>query len=240
MGVNGVAKVDAMFPYRIIGRSKYQPYVTFFLVVANVLVFLFELVMISRGHLSTIFWEWGYNPCSLGTDPLGEVLLDAVRSMFLHGGWAHLAGNMLFLWLFGGRVEQYFGRVRYLLFYLGSGFGATLAFQLTSSACTPAIGASGAISGILGAFWLLYPGVRVKTIVLIKSFKIPALYMLAYWFIIQLFYGILALGPGGSAFGSVAYWAHIGGFITGLILVFFTMMIKPPPPVDPLEHLNDD
>ncbi len=234
-----------MIPLRLIGRTHYRPYVTFALVVINCAIFLLELVWLSQGDLNRIIITHGYNACRIGTDPLGDVLASIVTSMFLHGGWAHLLGNMLFLWIFGGRVEEYFGHRNFLIFYLASGLGATIAFQLTNNhICIPAIGASGAISGVLGAFIVLYPNVKVKTIVvffrfLFATYDIRALYMLGYWFIIQLFYGILSLQPNGAAFGGIAFWAHIGGFIAGVAIVAVAMNFKQPPSASPLAPEND-
>jgi membrane associated rhomboid family serine protease len=164
-------------------------------------------------------------------------VLDAVRSMFFHGGWAHLIGNMVFLWLFGSQVEGYFGRKTFLFFYFAAGFAASLVHWLFNSGwCVPAIGASGAISGVLAAFFLLYPGVKVKTYIIFfrfigATFDIPALYLLGYWFIVQMIAGIASLGENAVG-GGIAFWAHIGGFVAGLVLTFVALMFKPAPRVE--------
>jgi membrane associated rhomboid family serine protease len=233
-----------MIPLRILDRTKKTPYLTFALLVINILVFLWELLVNSQGQLNAVFGSIAYNPCRIGAEPITTIVLDSIRSMFLHGSWLHLAGNMLFLWLFGGKVEEYFGRVWFVVFYFVAGFSATALHTLLSGSwCVPVIGASGAISGILAAFLLLYPGVRVKTAVLLFGIfpltrDIPSLYMLGYWFIMQLFYGITSLGASG-AYGGVAFWGHIGGFIAGLVVAFVFTIFKPAPPVDPFAYLND-
>lgn len=231
-----------MLPLGIQGKTRQRPYFTFMLVGLNVLVFLWELILLSQNQLNYTFATLAFNPCHVGSQPLPDLLLDATRSMFLHGSWAHLLGNMLFLWVFGGKVEEYYGRKWFLIFYLATGYGAHLGHMLSGPACVPTIGASGAISGILAAFLLLYPGVRVKTAVIffrffVRVFNVPALYVLGYWFIIQLFYGIMSLGEA-SAYGGVAFWAHIGGFVSGLLVTFVFTLAKPAPPVDPFAYLD--
>jgi membrane associated rhomboid family serine protease len=137
--------------------------------------------------------------------------------MFLHAGFLHIAGNMLFLWIFGDNVEDFFGHFTYLLFYLVCGIGAGLLhifFNLGST--VPALGASGAISGVMGAYMLLYPRERILTLVFIFLVPIPAVFILGYWFLLQFLSGINALGGGAS--GGVAVWAHVGGFLLGMLL----------------------
>lgn len=226
-----------MIPLQVLTRPGPRPYLTFGLILLNIAVFAWELTLDSRNELGRVFWEMAFNPCSIGQVPLAEVLLDSVRSMFFHGGWMHLIGNMIFLWLFGSQVEGYFGRRLYLFFYFAAGFIATFTHYLFNSGwCVPAIGASGAISGVLAAFFLLYPGVKVKTYIILFRFlgisrDIPALYLLGYWFIIQLIAGIASLGENAIG-GGVAFWAHIGGFVGGLVLTFVAMMFKPAPRVE--------
>jgi membrane associated rhomboid family serine protease len=144
-----------------------------------------------------------------------------VTSMFLHGGWFHLIGNMWFLWVFGNNVEDSMGRVRYLMFYILSGLAAAAAQTLANpSSPIPMVGASGAISGVMGAYIVLYPRVRVHMLVFLAIFitriVVPAYLMLGYWFLIQLVGGGLSGEEGG-----VAFWAHAGGFIAGAILIQF-------------------
>jgi membrane associated rhomboid family serine protease len=137
--------------------------------------------------------------------------------MFLHSGIAHIAGNMLFLWIFGDNVEDFFGHIPYLFFYLVCGIGAGLLHVLFNLHSTlPALGASGAISGVMGAYLILYPGSRVLTLVFIFLVPIPAVIILGYWFLLQFLAGISSLGA--SATGGVAWWAHVGGFLLGMLL----------------------
>lgn len=152
-------------------------------------------------------------------------ILTPLFSIFLHGSWTHLLGNMLFLWVFGRNIEDTMGHGRYLAFYLICGIAACAAQILSDpTSPVPTVGASGAISGIMGAFLLLYPNVRVKMFFFIVLADVRAWMVLIYWFLLQLFEGLAAVGPMRSQFsGGVAVWAHVGGFVTGLILIkFFT------------------
>lgn len=157
--------------------------------------------------------------CLLGT---GSSWYTPLTSMFLHGGWGHLIGNMWFLWLFGNNVEDSMGRVAYLLFYLLSGLGAAaLQLALQPDSLLPMVGASGAISGVLGAYVLLYPRVRVHLFFLLVifplTFSIPAFFMIGYWFLLQLLGGVMSSAEAGG----VAFWAHVGGFLAGMVLLPF-------------------
>jgi membrane associated rhomboid family serine protease len=137
--------------------------------------------------------------------------------MFLHSGWLHIGGNMLFLWIFGDNVEDFFGHIPYLFFYLVCGIGAGLLhvlFNLYSN--IPAVGASGAISGVMGAYILLYPRARILTLVFIFPLPVPAVIFLGLWYVMQFLAGLSVLGGGAS--GGVAVWAHIGGFLLGMLL----------------------
>ena len=148
-------------------------------------------------------------------------LITLVSSMFMHGGWLHLIGNMWFLWVFGDNVEDAMGPSRFILFYLLSGLVASAAQIATdTSSIIPMVGASGAIGGVMGAYALLYPRARVRTLVFLGFFittlSVPAFFILAWWFVVQLVSGLPALGRQG---GGVAFWAHIGGFLAGILLV---------------------
>ena len=145
-----------------------------------------------------------------------------LTSMFLHGGWFHLLGNMLYLWIFGNNVEDSMGRLRFIVFYLFCGLAAAVGQILTSpNSAVPMVGASGAISGVMGAYLVLYPNVRVYTLVplgfFITSMALPAWVMLGYWFLIQFVSGLVAVG--GEIGGGVAFWAHVGGFVAGVVLI---------------------
>lgn len=150
--------------------------------------------------------------------------LTLFTSLFLHAGWVHLGGNMLYLWIFGNNIEDYLGHGRFILFYLLSGLAASGTHILfNANSPVPVIGASGAIAGVLGAYLILYPRHRVVTLVFFFYFlqvvRVPAVLVLGFWFIIQVFRGTLSLGVGEAA--GVAWFAHIGGFVTGLILIRF-------------------
>jgi len=146
-----------------------------------------------------------------------------VTSMFLHGGWMHLLGNMLFLWVFGGSVEDALGHLQYLIFYFISGVGAAVVHTIFNwGSDVPTVGASGAISGVMGAFIVLFPRAQVATLIpalfLFFTIRIPAFLMLGYWFFLQIFSGLVSLGVGGQQ-GGVAWWAHVVGFLLGAVLV---------------------
>jgi membrane associated rhomboid family serine protease len=148
-------------------------------------------------------------------------VLDTFRSMFFHGGWAHLGGNMLYMFLFGDNLEDYLGKLLYLMVYFASGVAAVVAqVAIDPSSGIPLVGASGAIAGVLGGYLVLYPGVRVQGIVFLGGFgmlrEFPAWIVLGFWFVIQLFSGIASLGAASDVGGGVAFFAHIGGFVFGL------------------------
>ena len=144
--------------------------------------------------------------------------------MFLHGGWLHLGGNMLYLWIFGDNVEDKLGHIRYLAFYIVCGLAASILHVFVdSTSIVPTVGASGAIAGVLGAYLLLFPRARVVTLIPIFVFiqvaELPALLVLGFWFVMQFFNGLMSLGYQTAGMGGVAWWAHIGGFVAGLALV---------------------
>jgi membrane associated rhomboid family serine protease len=199
-----------------------------FLIALNALVFLYEVSLPARAGESLIY-QFGLIPSHTGLlfSPQGTTLskafLPMVTSMFLHGGWMHLLGNMLFLWVFGGAVEDALGHFQYLIFYFISGVGAAIVHTVFNwGSNVPTVGASGAISGVMGAFIVLFPGARVATLIpalfLFFTVRIPAFLMLGYWFFLQIFSGLASLGVGGQQ-GGVAWWAHVGGFLLGALLV---------------------
>ena len=211
-----------MIPLRDEIRSRTVPTVTRALIVANTLAFVFELAL--GPQLSAFVMEWGLVPQRIAGVLSGQeapsALLTIPASMFLHGGWIHLIGNMWFLWLFGDNVEDRLGHVGFLAFYFASGIAASALHVFMSPwSPVPTVGASGAIAGVLGAYAVLYPRARVVTLVPIVFFlqivSLPALLVLGFWFVVQFFTGTLALGAGG---GGVAWWAHIGGFVFGAIV----------------------
>src|SRR5258708_15565462 len=171
-------------------------------------------------------------------------LFSALVSMFLHGGWLPLGGNVLYLWIFGDNIEDRLGHFRYLVFYLACGLAATLAHAIVNPGSRlPSIGASGAIAGVLGAYILLFPRVRVTTLIPVFIFiivrEVPALFVLGIWFVFQLFLGVSSLGVSPEQAGGVAYFAHIGGFVAGMILaVVLGGLRHPPPPPRSYRHLR--
>jgi membrane associated rhomboid family serine protease len=227
-----------LFPISDDNPRIYTPYATFTLIALNVAVWV--LVQGLGEHESVVrsVCLYGLVPADLlgtaqpGTAvPLGEGLacqlggdprpLTLVTSMFLHGSWFHVIANMWFLWVFGDNVEDQLGPVRFAIFYVVCGLAAAGAKSAsTHTSIIPMVGASGAIGGVMGAYALLFPRVRVNLLVFlgfyITTLSIPAVYMLGYWFLLQLISGIPAIG---SAQGGVAFWAHAGGFLAGLALV---------------------
>lgn len=193
---------------------KSVPIVTYALIILNIIIFLLEL----SGGMPFIE-KWSFIPSRFLSNPAAG-LPTLFSSMFMHGGFGHLAGNMLYLWIFGDNVEDRLGKIPYLLFYLACGIAATfaqLAFNASSS--VPNLGASGAIAGVLGAYILMFPGDKVKVLIGSAITQLPALIVIGFWFFLQFISGVGTLGSSGSE-GGVAYMAHIGGFLAGLLMAF--------------------
>lgn len=196
-----------------------KPYVNWTIIGLCVVVFLYELIL-PPGQLDEFFFKYGAIPAQVSQF---HDLYSVLTSMFLHGGWSHLLGNMLFLWIFGDNIEDAMGHTSYLLFYLICGFAAAaLQIAFAPNSTIPLIGASGAISGVMGAYIVLFPRGKVRAIILLGGFGqillVPAWVMIGLWFLLQLVSGFSTLG--GSDMGGVAFWAHVGGFIAGALLVF--------------------
>ena len=206
-----------MFPIRDHNPSGRIPFVTYALMAVNVAVFVTYVPLFSDPRaLNAFYFDYALIPAMITSGTGYEGLF---TSMFLHGGWMHLAGNMLFLWIFGDNVEDEMGHLRYLLFYLASGLAAGLAQILFEPGSrVPMVGASGAIAGVMGAYLLLYPKAKIDILVIFivffRIFPIPA------WILLLLWFGMQAIGGMGATpeTGGVAYWAHAGGFIAGLLL----------------------
>ncbi|HEX6199963.1 MAG TPA: rhomboid family intramembrane serine protease [Thermoanaerobaculia bacterium] len=217
-----------MIPLRDDEPSHSKPVVTIVLIAVNVAFFLYELSLGPR--LQEFLMSAAFVPARMfdGGAPGGGGLQlgGALLSMFLHGGWAHIGGNMLFLWIFGDNVEDRLGHLRFIVFYLACGLAATYAQAVAQpDLAVPTVGASGAIAGVLGAYLLLFPTARIHTLLflgfLITSIEVPALVYLPVWFLLQLLSGVAALGAYTSAeTGGVAWFAHIGGFVAGPLLFF--------------------
>jgi membrane associated rhomboid family serine protease len=190
------------------------PVVTYIVIVLNVLFFLVEL---AGGD--AFIMKWAFVPSRFLANP-GADFLTLFTSMFMHAGWLHLGGNMLYLWIFGDNVEDRFGHIQFLIFYVLCGLVATaaqLAFSLDSN--IPNLGASGAIAGVLGAYILLFPKARVRVLQGQSVIPVPALLVIGLWFILQLFSGVGSIASTADT-GGVAYLAHIGGFVAGFVLTF--------------------
>ncbi|OGH11769.1 MAG: hypothetical protein A2857_04730 [Candidatus Levybacteria bacterium RIFCSPHIGHO2_01_FULL_36_15] len=205
-----------MFPISDSAKSKRLPFVSIFIIALNIYIFYKELTVPS---MAAFIESYALIPSYVNLTDISS-LAPFVTAIFLHGGFLHIISNMWFLWIFGDNVEGYLGHFNYFLFYLFAGvMGNILQYVFFPSAQIPMLGASGAISGILGAYYVLFPHSKVKTLLFIFIFitiiEIPAVIYLFYWFFIQLFSGITTLAS--IAQGGVAFWAHVGGFLTGVI-----------------------
>lgn len=228
-----------MFPIKDDNPNVLIPYATYSIVAINILSWFFVQGLGSEPHLSRSLCQLGLIPgellnlvppnstIQLGANALCKVTdsgnwLSVISHMFLHGGWMHLISNMWFLWIFGNNVEDSMGHIRFVFFYFLCGLAAATIQSMTNpSSIIPMVGASGAIGGVMGAYVLLYPRVKVHLLIwlgfFVTTFAVPAFWMLGYWFLIQLLGGFSSFGRSG---GGVAFWAHIGGFVTGGLLIF--------------------
>ncbi|MDD3315636.1 MAG: rhomboid family intramembrane serine protease [Syntrophaceticus sp.] len=223
-----------MIPLRDNTYSHSFPFVNVIIIVLNVLIFLYQQSM-PQDLLVLFFYNFGVTPAQVINQVIaGESLLITgfpfISCIFLHGGWLHLLGNMLYLWIFGDNVEDRIGHLRYLLFYLLIGIISSIAHIISvPESQVPIIGASGAIAGIMGAYFLAFPKAKILTLVPVFFFitfiQVPAIIFLPIWFAIQIINGLSTAGMGADA---VAWWAHIGGFISGVILMpfFARRMVK--------------
>lgn len=202
--------------------QRLTPVVNYTLIAINIVVFLYELAL-PDPDLMRFVMRWGAVPREITS---GQDYVSIVTSMFLHAGWLHIAGNMLFLWVFGDNIEDTMGHLGYLLFYLLCGVAATMAHvYVHPNSSVPVVGASGAISGVLAAYMALFPNGLIRTLVLFGwlplVFLVPAWIMIGYWVLLQFINGFLSLGLSTAESDGVAYFAHIGGFVAGLVLVWF-------------------
>jgi membrane associated rhomboid family serine protease len=230
-------------------RRRTTPYVNWTLIATNIGVFAYMMLALSGEHeVTDFFYDWGFvSSCMVeqfGRDsgvssrdlaqvcPVGNrEYVQPFTSMFVHAGWAHIAGNMLFLWIFGDNVEDMLGHGRYLVFYFLSGLGAAaLQTALSVDSVVPSVGASGAIAGVLGGYLIMFPSAIVQVIILplfFIPFFLPAIVLIGIWFITQVFSGIGEIGEATAGSG-VAWWAHVGGFVTGVVLVpIFRRRLRP-------------
>ena len=191
--------------------------VTLLIILVNVLVFLFELSLGNGYRLNYFIAQYGIVPAHLQ-------LYSILTSMFIHGGFLHIAGNMWFLWIFGRGIEDILGHGKFLFFYLACGVAAAVTQILVNPATTiPTVGASGAIAGVMGAYLIKFPRARIVTLVVIIVFlttvDIPAAFLLLYWFAIQFFSGVGSIGYSQASSGDIAFFAHVGGFLAGMGLI---------------------
>lgn len=220
-----------MIPLHDLNPTRRTPFVTWLLIAINVVVFLWQSTL-SEEALYAVFMEYAVVPASISPAFFApESLLDMVRSMFLHGDWLHLIGNMLYLYLFGDNIEDRFGIPIYLAVYFASGMAAVFLQVVSDPQSTiPMIGASGAIAGILGAYLVMFPGVQVRALIPLGRVStlttVPAIIVLGLWFVLQIVE--VSMRPVGG--GGVAYFAHIGGFIFGAVVTFVLNIIVPQPP----------
>jgi len=197
-------------------RGSHVPIVTWLLVGINVVVFVYELTL-GSSELETFFQTYGVVPAQIVA---GQNLFSLLASMFVHGGWLHIGGNMLFLIIFGDNVEAVMGKVLYLIFYLTGGLAASaLQIAISPGSTVPSVGASGAIAAVMGAYALMFPGARVRVLLffffIVQVTWVRALIFIGVWFVLQFLYGLASLGAASQ--GGVAYWAHVGGFVPGVI-----------------------
>ncbi len=217
-----------MIPLHDDNPTEINPLVTIALIVACSLVFLYQASLPDKVGESFVF-QYGAIPASIfgheaafPEDSVGFPLtLTLLTSMFLHGGWMHLIGNMLYLWIFGNNIEDVMGHVKFVIFYVVCGLVAAMSHALTDpTSGIPMVGASGAISGVLGAYLLLFPRAQVMVLIPLGIFTrtmyVPAGFVLGFWFVLQLLSGGMSLGQGG---GGVAWFAHVGGFVAGIALI---------------------
>jgi membrane associated rhomboid family serine protease len=221
-----------MIPVSDAPRSRTTPYVNIALIVACLAVFLYEL-MLSERSLYRFFVDYGVIPVQLSDwakDPSGvEEPLTVLSSAFIHGGWLHLAGNMVYLWVFGDNVEDALGHVKYALFYAVSAAGAAaLQVAIDTDSNIPMVGASGAISGVLGAYVILHASATIQVIIpwfwFFGTIRVPAVFLIGFWFVLQLASGMATIGTATGASEGVAVWAHVGGFVTGFALM---LLLRP-------------
>lgn len=212
-----------MIPVSDEPKTRIFPFVNLAIIVACVLVFIYELTL-SAADINRFFIDYGVVPNEINDwlkNPSGlEEPLTVITSAFVHGGFLHLGGNMLYLWVFGDNIEDALGHVLYVLFYVACAIGAVaLQVAVDTNEIIPMVGASGAISGVMGGYFVLFPTARVDALFVFFIFPVPAFVLIGFWIGLQLLTGIATIGAAEGASEGVAVWAHVGGFITGLVIV---------------------
>ncbi len=221
-----------MVPLSDNNPTRTTPYVVFGLIALNVVLFFYELSLMGAGEnaLNQFLQVWAIVPAELTDSFSGQAAnppsewFTLISSQFLHGGWAHLGGNMLYLWIFGNNIEDQLGHIRFIVFYLACGALAGLAqWIFAPESAIPTLGASGAIAGVMGAYIIRFPKAQILTLLplflIITTIRVPAIFFLGWWFVQQALYGVASLGANADmGAGGIAYWAHAGGFVFGVIL----------------------
>ena len=223
-----------MIPIRDENPTHSVPIITYSLIAINIIVFIFQFMLGS--YQEQFIYQFALIPSEITSSLSFDNVTDVFTSMFMHAGLAHIGGNMLYLWIFGDNVEDRLGSVKYLFFYIIGGVVASIAHIFTNPASSiPTVGASGAIAAVLGAYLVLYPRQKVLTLIPLgfwmRMTMVPAFLVLGLWFVLQLFSGVMSLG--GPDVGGVAFWAHIGGFVSGVILGW---ILKKPEETYPAHH----
>jgi len=223
-----------MIPIRDENPTHSVPIITYVLIVINIVVFIFQTMLGSYNE--QFIYQFALIPSDVSGFTSLESLSNIFTSMFMHAGLAHIGGNMLYLWIFGDNVEDRLGSMKYLIFYIVGGVVASIAHIFTNPVSNiPTVGASGAIAAVLGAYLVLYPRQKVLTLIplgfYMRMTMVPAFIVLGLWFILQLFSGVISLG--GPDVGGVAFWAHIGGFVSGVLLGW---LLKKPEESYPAYH----
>ena len=208
-----------MIPIRDDNPTHITPIITYLLILVNIIVFIFQMMLGSNNE--AFIYQFALIPADVTNMVSLGAIFDIFTSMFMHAGLAHIGGNMLYLWIFGDNVEDRLGSVKYLFFYIVGGVVASLTHIITNPGSQiPTVGASGAIAAVLGAYLVLYPSQKVLTLIPLgfwmRMTMLPASIVLGLWFVLQFFQGVMSLGM--ADVGGVAFWAHIGGFVSGVVL----------------------
>lgn len=229
-----------MLPIKDLNPTKRFPIINIMLIAINVIVYFVFQASLAPQAAYDLASEWAVVPVLIVRDFNSEAVLDIIRAMFMHGSIAHLGGNMLYLWIFGDNLEDRLGIPLYLAFYFTAGAAATFAqINIDPTSQVPMLGASGAIAGVLGGYLVMFPQVRVRGLIFLGRFArladVSAIWVLGFWFLLQVLEGLASIG--GVAGGGVAFFAHIGGFIAGVVMMFIYLRINPQPPATKRRNL---
>ncbi len=231
-----------MIPFRVVGKDDFRPYVTFFLTIAILLVFFWEVALTLNGGqpIDAYLSDYAFVPCEIGQQPIGEIAVDGVRALFMTTNFLTMLVNFMFLWIFAPSVEKFMGSRRFLSYYVTVGVGGYLFSSLLGGgSCDPLVGPNSAIAGVIAAFVFLYPTRKIETLIqplFFRRFDFPAFFFAIAYLAIQ----FLEQGEGPLSGNFAPVWDEIGGFLLGFIIIFlWTAFFKPAPEADPFEHLDD-